>query len=262
QFERYLRRAGARNAGRRRALIATLRECFGRRVEIAGENTGVHLVVWLNDVPPRDLLALIARAARAGGGDLLGGAVLRRAAAARRPALRLRRAHRRGDPRRRPPAGRGALAEPAHLADDLPFGLGHRLHRQTRDPHQGHAGEAPVRLDLIEADRRRQLLHRGDVDGRPGGVGRVGMRFRDHLHDPDDRALFSGVVEERLLALLHGPQVIARREVADAGPLRALTPLRDLLVPRPVVRLGLHQPVRHGPNTTPGPAGAAVRSAA
>jgi GntR family transcriptional regulator / MocR family aminotransferase len=68
QFERYLRRAGARNAGRRRALIAALHEHFGSRVEIAGENTGVHLVVWLNDVPPRQLNALIARAARAGVG--------------------------------------------------------------------------------------------------------------------------------------------------------------------------------------------------
>jgi GntR family transcriptional regulator/MocR family aminotransferase len=68
QFERYLRRAGARNAGRRRSLIAALDERFGSRVEIAGENTGVHLVVWLNDVPPGELGALIARAARAGVG--------------------------------------------------------------------------------------------------------------------------------------------------------------------------------------------------
>jgi len=68
QFERYLRRAGARNAGRRRALIGALRESFGSRVEIAGENTGVHLVVWLNDVRPRELDALIARAARVGVG--------------------------------------------------------------------------------------------------------------------------------------------------------------------------------------------------
>jgi len=37
-------------------------------VEIAGENTGVHLVVWLNDVPPRALNDLIARAAGAGVG--------------------------------------------------------------------------------------------------------------------------------------------------------------------------------------------------
>jgi GntR family transcriptional regulator/MocR family aminotransferase len=35
-------------------------------VEIAGENTGVHLVVWLSDVAPRDLPALVARAARVG----------------------------------------------------------------------------------------------------------------------------------------------------------------------------------------------------
>jgi GntR family transcriptional regulator/MocR family aminotransferase len=68
QFERYLRRAGARNAGRRRALIDELRQRLGDRVEIAGDNTGVHLVVWLNDVRPRDLDALIARAARAGVG--------------------------------------------------------------------------------------------------------------------------------------------------------------------------------------------------
>ena len=37
-------------------------------MEIAGENTGVHLVVWLNDVRPRDLAALIARARELGVG--------------------------------------------------------------------------------------------------------------------------------------------------------------------------------------------------
>src|SRR5262245_34935189 len=68
QFERYLRRAGARNAARRQALIEALRQHLGDRVEIAGENTGVHLVVWLNDVAPRDLGGVIARAARAGVG--------------------------------------------------------------------------------------------------------------------------------------------------------------------------------------------------
>ena len=68
QFERYLRRAGNRNAARRQALIGALRQHFGDRVEIAGENTGVHLVVWLNDVRPRDLPAVIARARAAGVG--------------------------------------------------------------------------------------------------------------------------------------------------------------------------------------------------
>jgi len=37
-------------------------------VEIAGENTGVHLVVWLNDVRLRDLPTVIARARAAGVG--------------------------------------------------------------------------------------------------------------------------------------------------------------------------------------------------
>jgi len=68
QFERYLRRAGARNAARRRALTESLRAHLGDRVEIAGENTGVHLLVWLNDVRIREVDALIARAAQAGVG--------------------------------------------------------------------------------------------------------------------------------------------------------------------------------------------------
>jgi GntR family transcriptional regulator/MocR family aminotransferase len=68
QFERYLRRAGNRNAAKRRALIGALRQHFGDRVEIAGENTGVHLVVWLNDVRARELDAVIARAREAGVG--------------------------------------------------------------------------------------------------------------------------------------------------------------------------------------------------
>ena len=68
QFERYLRRAGARNAKRRRALITSLQQHFGGRIEIAGENTGVHLLVWLNDVRMSGLDAIIARAAGAGVG--------------------------------------------------------------------------------------------------------------------------------------------------------------------------------------------------
>jgi GntR family transcriptional regulator / MocR family aminotransferase len=68
QLERYLRRAGARNAGRRRALIEALRQHFGERVEIAGENTGVHLLVWLNDVKPTEVDAVVTRAAQAGVG--------------------------------------------------------------------------------------------------------------------------------------------------------------------------------------------------
>jgi GntR family transcriptional regulator / MocR family aminotransferase len=68
QFERYLRRARNRNAARRRTLIEALREHFGERVEIAGDNAGVHLLVWLNDVRAHDVGNIIARAARAGVG--------------------------------------------------------------------------------------------------------------------------------------------------------------------------------------------------
>jgi len=52
-FERYLRRASGRNAARRRTLIEALRQHFGERMEVAGEDAGVHLLVWLNKVAPR-----------------------------------------------------------------------------------------------------------------------------------------------------------------------------------------------------------------
>src|SRR4030095_12192035 len=125
---------------------------------------------------------------------------------------------------------RGSV-EPAHLADDLPLGVRNRLDRQAPGPRERHADEASVGLDLVETDRCRELSHRGDVDGAPGGVGRIRMRLRGHLDDADDRALLAGVVEERLLALLHGAQIILGRKVADAGPLRPVTPFGDLLGP-------------------------------
>lgn len=68
QFERHLRRLGARNAGRRQILIEALRQQFGDRVEVAGRDAGVHLLVWLNDIAPGDVAALIGRAAVAGVG--------------------------------------------------------------------------------------------------------------------------------------------------------------------------------------------------
>jgi len=68
RFERYLRRACKSNAARRRALIGAFEDNLGDRVEIAGENAGVHLLVWLKDIEPRDVDAIIAKAARAGVG--------------------------------------------------------------------------------------------------------------------------------------------------------------------------------------------------
>lgn len=67
-FERHLRRAGLRNAARRRTLIGALQQHLGDRVEIAGENTGVHLAVWLNGVKPQQVPALVVRAEAAGVG--------------------------------------------------------------------------------------------------------------------------------------------------------------------------------------------------
>jgi GntR family transcriptional regulator/MocR family aminotransferase len=67
-FERYLRRACKRNAGRRRALIDALRRELGPRVDIAGEDAGVHLLVWLNGIAAGEQDSVIARAARAGVG--------------------------------------------------------------------------------------------------------------------------------------------------------------------------------------------------
>ena len=46
-------------------MIEALRKHFGDRCEIAGENAGVHLLVWLNDTKPRDIDVIISRAARA-----------------------------------------------------------------------------------------------------------------------------------------------------------------------------------------------------
>ena len=68
QFERHLRRTSARNAGRRRALVQALRQHFGARIEVAGRDAGVQLLVWLNDVAPDQLAGLIERARKVGVG--------------------------------------------------------------------------------------------------------------------------------------------------------------------------------------------------
>ena len=45
-FERHVRRTRNRNARRRQALLGSLAEVFGERIQVAGTNAGVHLVVW------------------------------------------------------------------------------------------------------------------------------------------------------------------------------------------------------------------------
>ena len=65
-FERHVRRARARNASRRAALLAAFAEFVGDRVEIVGANAGIHVVAWLRDVPAERLDELIAKAAERG----------------------------------------------------------------------------------------------------------------------------------------------------------------------------------------------------
>ena len=67
-FERHLRRTRRLNGERRQALLEALDEHFGDRVEVQGTNAGVHLVVWLRDVPMTELGTLIERAAGHGVG--------------------------------------------------------------------------------------------------------------------------------------------------------------------------------------------------
>jgi len=66
QFDRHLRRSCARNAKRRQVLTSALKTHFGDRVEIAGENAGVHLLVWFNDFSSEDGHAVVERAAGEG----------------------------------------------------------------------------------------------------------------------------------------------------------------------------------------------------
>ena len=67
-FESHLRRARVRNAKKRSALLGALDTHLGSRAEVAGENAGVHVVVWLPELPASRLDALCREAARVGVG--------------------------------------------------------------------------------------------------------------------------------------------------------------------------------------------------
>jgi GntR family transcriptional regulator / MocR family aminotransferase len=67
-FERHVRRSRTRNAARRAALLEALATSLGARVEVAGANAGVHLVLWLTGISSRAMPGLIARAADEGVG--------------------------------------------------------------------------------------------------------------------------------------------------------------------------------------------------
>ena len=65
-YERYLRRVRRRNAARRQALLGSISEFLGDRVEVTGDGAGAHVVLW----PKRRFVeeAVIAAAASRGVG--------------------------------------------------------------------------------------------------------------------------------------------------------------------------------------------------
>ncbi len=67
-FERHLHRMRTRNARRRAAMLEAIERHLGSRAQVSGVNAGLHLVLWLRDLPGSKARELQIRAARAGVG--------------------------------------------------------------------------------------------------------------------------------------------------------------------------------------------------
>lgn len=67
-FERHLHRMRTRNARRRAAMLDAIKRYLGDRAEVSGVNAGLHLLLWLRDLPASRERELRMRAARAGVG--------------------------------------------------------------------------------------------------------------------------------------------------------------------------------------------------
>jgi GntR family transcriptional regulator/MocR family aminotransferase len=65
-YERHVRRARRRNGSRRAALLSALSDILGDQVTVVGADAGLHVLVWLNQVPRAQEDELIARARAAG----------------------------------------------------------------------------------------------------------------------------------------------------------------------------------------------------
>jgi GntR family transcriptional regulator/MocR family aminotransferase len=65
-FERHVRRARARNAARRTALLEAIAEHLGDRVEVRAADAGIHVLLWLRGVAAARLLPALARAEASG----------------------------------------------------------------------------------------------------------------------------------------------------------------------------------------------------
>jgi GntR family transcriptional regulator/MocR family aminotransferase len=53
-YERHLRRLRRRNADRREALLIAIHEYLGDRVEVSGDGSGTHVILWLKKRVPED----------------------------------------------------------------------------------------------------------------------------------------------------------------------------------------------------------------
>src|SRR6516162_7663844 len=153
--------------------------------------------------------------------------------------------------RRAPNASTDSAAtrlQSAHLADELPLAVGHRLHRKAGIFGKRHIFELRLGLDRGEGDRLGQRLDRGGRHCNPrlsflrGGIG---IGFTNDFADADDLFFLTGVIEEKLLALFHLLEIAARDEVAHAAPNLAFAAAFDLIVPGKFLRLGFHQPIGH-----------------
>jgi len=67
-FERHLHRTRTRNASRRAAILDAIERHLGSRAQVSGINAGLHLMLWLRDLPASRSRELRMRAARAGVG--------------------------------------------------------------------------------------------------------------------------------------------------------------------------------------------------
>jgi DNA-binding transcriptional MocR family regulator len=67
-FERHLRRSRARNAARRAATIEAVGRYLGDRVEVAGANAGLHVLLWLREMGASQIGVLRKKAAAVGVG--------------------------------------------------------------------------------------------------------------------------------------------------------------------------------------------------
>jgi GntR family transcriptional regulator/MocR family aminotransferase len=67
-YERHIRRMRRLNSERRATLLDALRRTFGPRIDIEGADAGLHVVVWLRDLPATAEAALIEEARQLGVG--------------------------------------------------------------------------------------------------------------------------------------------------------------------------------------------------